>query len=360
MPRHNEYTNSEMRDMICIYAQENFNSRAAARRYGQQYPNRRQPDRHIFQRLYARLGETGSFRPQSHVGRPKKLSVQQEEEILVRVGENPCISTRHLANATHVKRTQLLQVLHTEKLHPYHYSPVQHLLPTDLPARLQFCQLLLNNHNHDPTFINRILFTDEATFTRRGVFNWRNNHTWEVENPHLTRERHFQQEFSINIWCGIIGDFIIGPYELPTRLNGNQYLQFLQNSLRDLLDDIPLNLRQNMWFMHDGAPPHYPLAVRNYLDEWLPHRWFGRGSEFPWPPRSPDLNPLDFFFWGYIKSLVYTEEIRTREQLLQKIHDSTNVIRNKQGTLFQVRRYLVKGLRKCIEENGGHFSHLLK
>ena len=61
-----------------------------------------------------------------------------------------------------------------------------------------------------------------------------------------------------------------------------------------------------------------------------------------------------------MKSLVYTEEIRTREQLLQKIHDSTDVIRNKQGTLFQVRRYLMKGLRKCVEVNGGHFSHLLK
>ena len=24
-----------------------------------------------------------------------------------------------------------------------------------------------------------------------------------------------------------------------------------------------------------------------------------------WPARSPDLNPLDFFLWGYLKSQVY-------------------------------------------------------
>ena len=24
-----------------------------------------------------------------------------------------------------------------------------------------------------------------------------------------------------------------------------------------------------------------------------------------WPPRSPDLTPLDFYFWGYIKGKVY-------------------------------------------------------
>jgi hypothetical protein len=24
----------------------------------------------------------------------------------------------------------------------------------------------------------------------------------------------------------------------------------------------------------------------------------------PWPPRSPDLIPLDFFFWGFVKDIV--------------------------------------------------------
>ncbi|KAL1489114.1 hypothetical protein ABEB36_014058 [Hypothenemus hampei] len=37
----------------------------------------------------------------------------------------------------------------------------------------------------------------------------------------------------------------------------------------------------------------------------FPSRWTGRGSIFPWPPRSPDLTCLDFYFWGRIKDLVY-------------------------------------------------------
>ena len=24
----------------------------------------------------------------------------------------------------------------------------------------------------------------------------------------------------------------------------------------------------------------------------------------PWPPRSPDITPLDFFLWGYVKDRV--------------------------------------------------------
>ena len=26
-----------------------------------------------------------------------------------------------------------------------------------------------------------------------------------------------------------------------------------------------------------------------------------------WPPQSPDLNPCDFYLWGYLKSVVYNQ-----------------------------------------------------
>jgi hypothetical protein len=31
----------------------------------------------------------------------------------------------------------------------------------------------------------------------------------------------------------------------------------------------------------------------------------GRDGPIPWPPRSPDITPLDFFLWGYVKGIVY-------------------------------------------------------
>ncbi|EZA52677.1 hypothetical protein X777_07058 [Ooceraea biroi] len=39
-----------------------------------------------------------------------------------------------------------------------------------------------------------ILWTDEATFTRRGIFNSHNSHVWAHNNPHTTRQRNFQQQ----------------------------------------------------------------------------------------------------------------------------------------------------------------------
>ncbi|KAJ8943561.1 hypothetical protein NQ318_008264 [Aromia moschata] len=101
MPRHNLFSNEELRVMVCVYSKENFNGRRAHRRYLEMYSNRRQPDFRIIENLYDRFGETGSFRPKRDSAcRPKTLNPEQEEEILVRVAENSELSIRHIAIET--------------------------------------------------------------------------------------------------------------------------------------------------------------------------------------------------------------------------------------------------------------------
>ena len=48
-------------------------------------------------------------------------------------------------------------------------------------------------------------------------------------------------------------------------------------------------------FQQDGAPPHWGLQVRQFLSETFLDRWIGRDGPILWPPRSPDITPLDFF-----------------------------------------------------------------
>jgi hypothetical protein len=43
------------------------------------------------------------------------------------------------------------------------------------------------------------------------------------------------------------------PSSWSTRLTGNDYLQFLREELPVILEDVPLTVRQKMWFQHDGA-----------------------------------------------------------------------------------------------------------
>jgi len=45
------------------------------------------------------------------------------------------------------------------------------------------------------------------------------------------------------------------------------------------------------------------------LDATFPNRLIGRNGPTPWPPRSPDITPLDFFLWGYVKDKVFSTPV---------------------------------------------------
>ena len=111
-----------------------------------------------------------------------------------------------------------------------------------------------------PELLSVILFTDEGSFTRDGINNSRNVHTWSHENPHETRVTNFQRRFSVNVWCGVLGNRLIGPFVFDSNLTGNTYEAFLRNELPGLLEDIPLMIRSQMYFQHDGAP-HITLGT---------------------------------------------------------------------------------------------------
>ena len=64
--------------------------------------------------------------------------------------------------------------------------------------------------------------------------------------------------------------------------------------------------------MQNGARPHFSCFVTDVLNERFPDAWIGRGGPIPWPPRSPDLSPLDFILWGYIKNIVYLQVLGVR------------------------------------------------
>ncbi|GFX14995.1 uncharacterized protein TNCV_4897631 [Trichonephila clavipes] len=127
-----------------------------------------------------------------------------------------------------------------------------------------------------------VLFTDEASFSREGIFNTPNSHSWAAANPHVTRTRAAQDRFLVNVWAGILGDHLIEPYILPDRLTGPRYQIFLEQVLAELLDSahVTAATRTSMGFQQDGAPAHFSISVRNHLDATCGERWIGRGGPF--------------------------------------------------------------------------------
>lgn len=355
-----QYTNAEMTDMHFMYGLANGNSLKARLLYGERFPNRQIPNRKTFESIHRRLHETGQLKRRGGSGRPITVRTpEMEENILDMVEEDPHTSTRKIAKALNVSNKNVWKFLKQEMFNPYHIQRVQALLPDDYFSRITFCQCFLQKLAEIPQLLKLILFTDEANFSRDAIRNFHNNHVWAKENPHEIREDRFQHQFSLNVWVGIVGDFLIGPVFIPERLTGNVYCNFLKHTLPDLLEDVPLATRNAMWFMHDGAPAHFSRIARELLSKIYDNRWIGRGGPQPWPARSPDLNPIDFFLWGYLKLLVYTTRVKNKDDLRNRIVDGCNSIRSIPGIFERVRESMKRRLDSCIIADGGHFQQFL-
>ena len=106
------------------------------------------------------------------------------------------------------------------------------------------------------------------------------------------------------------------------RWTGFVYLDVLEQYVFPQIETFERETVSRVIFMQDGAPPHFSCFVTDVLNDRFPDACIGRGGRTPWPPRSPDLSPLDFFLWGYIKNIVYAENIRNYPASARKDHIS--------------------------------------
>jgi len=73
------------------------------------------------------------------------------------------------------------------------------------------------------------------------------------------------------------------------------------------MSQLQKDLENSLIYRQNETPPHYHLEVCQYLNNILLERWGEDGSSIAWPPETPDLNSLDFFFYGGLKNLMYVQ-----------------------------------------------------
>jgi hypothetical protein len=71
----------------------------------------------------------------------------------------------------------------------------------------------------------------------------------------------------------------------------------------------------------------------------------------------PRPNTPDYFLWGYLKQVVYSNRPQTIEDLKKNTEVAISNI--SQETLKKVVRNMVTRVNTCYAQNGGHFQHLL-
>ena len=353
------YSIAERVEIIEFFFKNNECGNQVAELFNQRHADKNVSGK-IVREMVAKFRETGSVHNKKRQLINPVLNEPTEITVLGQVAMDSTLSTRKLAVATGVSRTSVQRILKKYKFHPYKIRLVQELNEDDFDRRLQFCEIM-TQRAIDGNFLFNVCFSDECTFFLNGLVNRHNCRYWADTNPRIFHEAHTQHPQKLNVWAGIFGNSIVGPFFLPGNLTGDMYLDLLENAidpaLTNIIENDPAYSEQELIFQQDGAPPHYSLNVRNYLNHVFPGRWIGRRGAIEWPPRSPDLSPLDFFLWGHIKSIVYSTPPETLDVLRARIIDVCREVTPQM--LRNVRQRFEENLYHCMEVGGQQFEHLL-
>lgn len=326
--------------------------RQVIQEFNEKFPNVYVPET-TCRKIILKFLSTGSV---LRIPRQKKRYDENDASTLLvlrSVEEHPKFSLRRRAeNLQFVKKSQIQKILKYNKIHPYKPVFNQVLEVGDEAKRLDFCLWV---GSMERRFHEKIMFSDESTFSTNGVVASQHARYWSESNPHFRIPRS-QYCVKVNVWCGISYYGIIGPYFFDTTCNANSYIAMLRNFLDGELDNLPLDYRRSFYFQQDGCPEHYAATVRQWLNHTFPGHWIGRQGPVQWPPRSPDLTLMDFFLWGRLKQIVYRTPLinATTDQLKDAIRDAVASI-----SLHEVRKSfdeLLVRLKACVQQGGSVFE----
>ncbi len=298
-----------------------------------------------------------------HSGHPRAVSSSREAideamEIFQARGEVPSIRKLSEASGSSYGTVQkhLRKELH---LYPYKYTIGQVLTDEHKGKRYMFSGWILHEVHRDATFLSRIIWSDECSFHLDGWVNRQNLRFWGTERPTEVVEKMTQSP-KVNVWMAMTSSFVIGPYFFEhegttATINSERYLALLRDYLLPTLEEKPTFRR--MLFQQDGASPHVSRSVKEFLQQKIGLlKVISRHFPREWPPYSPDLTPLDFWMWSFIKEKVYPRGNRPNNKADLKLRIENAVQEITVSHLEAVVGNVEVRMQKCFDCEGSHFE----
>lgn len=121
------------------------------------------------------------------------------------------------------------------KLKAYKIQVGQPLTERHKEQRVFFAKLMLDRFEKQELNFEKIWFSDECHFHLDGYVNRQNYRFWGSEPPHVLVEKPLHSQ-RVTVWCGISGKGIVGPFFFTETVNGDRYLEMLEQEV------IPANV----------------------------------------------------------------------------------------------------------------------
>ena len=166
-----------------------------------------------------------------------------------------------------IKRTSLGKILTEHDMKPYIPCLIHGLLEDDRNRRSQFCEHFVSLCEDNTTFLNQIVWIDEAAFKLLRHINCHNCVYWSDKNPHFMIATELNQP-RIIVWAGIVG-----PAFFEGTVSEEKYPEKLKTAIVPELKERPdFN---SLYFQQDGAPN---FTTKNHLNQY---NWVVLGK-MPW------------------------------------------------------------------------------
>ena len=313
-------------------------------------------------------GETHSGRPRT-VRTPENL--EAEKNVLDRDGakelDDPVASPVSSArkNVLGFGKSSWSRIAQDLKYHPFKMVRTQLLKPQDFNRRMLMCQHLVRLT--DQQLLN-FCFSDEATFCLDGEVNTQNVRRYAPLKAHHDnggRPEHFVRRTTnypakTMVFLGLKGNGTSFSLKFMDdgKINGDKYFRLIRYTCIPDLKAGNGGSLTDLWWQQDGASPHRTAKNMRYLDGQFQEKVLAMGSisGWDWAARSPDMNPLDFFCWGYVKSQVFT--VGGRPQNMGDLRNKITMVVNRldpdmiKRAVFDVR----DRAQKVINANGGYIE----
>lgn len=169
------YTTAEKIDIVNWYVSEN-SLRTVRDLFSVKYPQRPIPCLQTITNIVNHFKNNGCLVRQ-HVRHRRQTTVLTEDiklDILCYVEENPIRSLREMAAEFNVSVSSIRNTLKEFNYKSYKFQNHQELLENDKLRRTDFCETMFNLLNENQDILNKIVFTDEASFALNGTVNAQN------------------------------------------------------------------------------------------------------------------------------------------------------------------------------------------
>lgn len=249
------------------------------------------------------LEKKGQLSPKASPGRPRSVRTRRAVSVIKRkISSNPVRSMRKMAKEAGMSDRTMRRIIKEDcGAKSRARKKTQMITQRIRNLRVERCKKILN-------FLKRknpvILFTDESMFTVDPVSNSRTDRyisslpvkdiADEYKNVSLTKHPASVMVFGLVASDGRKMDPVFIPE--GDKVTTEVYITILSDYVLPWVTK-EYGHRPNVVFQQDGAPCHTSIRSQRWLEEHLPF-W----SKDMWPPSSPDLNPLDYSVWRFMKA----------------------------------------------------------